>query len=455
DGTSTTRLPEVPRTTSYQTPYDISDQDAFRLRLDYGHQINTSISIRNKFYVTELDWQSTGTLLEGVSTQRSRTVVDRTLQFLDDNQRFVGNQLEATFAYSTGSIKHTLLTGLELARQRDDLRLLVTSPGTIDLIDPVEENLLPKQLLLQIPITLAKARTFIYSSYFVNQMVFSEKFKLFTGGRFDVFNYDDRRRDLIGFEGIIPLYEDAEIDRNHERFSPMIGLVVSPGTDLSFYMNAGQAFAPVSILTSGNPKPLQSTQIELGARSSWMNERVNATWSVYRLEMNNILIPDDNGILRETGNQRSQGIELEISAQPTPSWVSLFSYSYTDAELVELRETVVTPLGFFFIDFSGNRPAFVPKHLLNFWMSKEFRTGLGMGAGLRYVSSQFIAENNRFEISDYHTIDASLTYTFRNFRWSLHLKNVTNQQFETRGYGASSVIPANPFAAYSGLEISL
>ncbi|MFQ5640844.1 MAG: TonB-dependent receptor, partial [bacterium] len=449
------QIPDVPRTRSFQSPFDKSEQETHRIRLDYNQRISKVVTLRNKFYFTDLEWSTNGTLLNGAFPRdnQGNFNVFRTLQFLDDEQKFWGNQIEALFAFRTGSVSHRLLTGFEAARLSDDFELLVTQPNPVDLFNFVE-TIIDFQLLLKIPLTLAEARSFVFAPYLVNQTSFSEKVQLFYGGRLDVINYDDRRIDLMGFSDILtPNYVRSNTKRNYKKFSPMFGLVVSPAKSISLYANAGQSFAPPSTLTIGAPKPEESTQLELGAKTTFFDGKLKTTLAFYHLRKENIGIPDQTGITRENGDQRSRGIELEITAQPHQGWYTFLTYAYTDAELTEFREVNFGAQQI--DDLSGNAPPFAPQHIFNFWTSKEFKTGIGIGAGVRHVSSQFIAADNQFEIDGYVTFDAMVSYSFRNFRWSLNFKNITDREYETRGFGTSSVTPANPFAAYSRLDFAL
>jgi hypothetical protein len=43
-------------------------------------------------------------------------------------------------------------------------------------------------------------------------------------------------------------------------------------------------------------------------------------------------------------------------------------------------------------------------------------------------------------------------YDLASWRLKLNLKNFTDEDYETRGFGSASVIPANPFAVYAGVE---
>ncbi|HXV76889.1 MAG TPA: TonB-dependent receptor plug domain-containing protein, partial [Candidatus Polarisedimenticolaceae bacterium] len=143
-------LPSVPRDRSYQTPFDFSDQDIVRFQLDYQTRVNDAVTLRNKFYVRDLDWTTKGTQFLGVGLNPFEpTGITRTLTSLDDDQQYVGNQIEGVFTVTTGPVTHNLLTGLEIRYFTDTFDIGVLPPEdpqnplnpgvpSIDLFDPVE-----------------------------------------------------------------------------------------------------------------------------------------------------------------------------------------------------------------------------------------------------------------------------------------------------------------------------
>ena len=166
-------------------------------------------------------------------------------------------------------------------------------------------------------------------------------------------------------------------------------------------------------------------------------------------------IPDLTGVTSQIGTQRSRGVELEVAAEPWRGLRTLFSYAYTDAELTRFSEIVQTGQTTFEVfDRSGNRPSFAPEHIANLWVTKRFGK-FGVGAGGRYLSSQFIAEDNAFELDSTATLDASLSYELGDFGLNLHLRNLTDEEYFTRGFGNASVIPAPGLSVYGGLEYRL
>jgi iron complex outermembrane receptor protein len=278
----------------------------------------------------------------------------------------------------------------------------------------------------------------------VDRIAFSETFQAFLGGRYDRIDYDD------------PV---TTTSRNYNKVSPMVGLVLSPTQDLSFYANAGRAFAPPSSQVVGPREAEESTQVEGGVKKYLLDNRLHASLAVYHLEKANIGIPDATGVTRQNGDQRSQGVELEVMVQPVRNWHTFLSYAFSNAELTRFAELVPVPtmtgITFQHVDRSGNKPAFSPRHILNMWTSRRFENGLEIGGGARYVTSQFIAEENRFKVRDVLTFDASASYSYKRMKFQINAKNLTDREYETRGFGSTSVIPANPFGMYCACELNL
>ena len=431
-------LPKVPRQRSYQSPFDRSDQDIYRVRVDLSTRISPSVEVRNKLYYTDFGWDSRGTLFTGPDPAVAGQV-GRSLTLLDDRQKYVGNQFEVVFDYATGPVAHTLMAGLELARLGDEFTLDVALLPPVDVLDPVETAAAP---LVSFPNQAGEARSLVFAPYAVDRLSLSERYQVFLGGRFDAIDYGD---------------EVADIEESYHEFSPLVGLVYTPLPSLAFYGNAGRAFAPPSVREQGARRAEASTQLELGVRKQLFGGRLGASLAAYQLSKD---VHSDDGATSQQGHQRSRGVELELAAQPLPGWRASFAYAFCDAELTELEEVFRVPTGDGGLfeqpfDRSGNAPAFAPEHLLSVWTTGELRNGLGAGLGAHYVGRQFIAADNGLELDGALTFDAALHYRFGRGLWRVNLENLTNRMYETRGFGAASVIPADPFALRGSLAWAL
>ncbi len=426
---SAPQVADVPRTRSYQSPYDLSDQETRRIQADYESELSDRLTLRNKAYYRRLDWDSDATIFNGVFPNAvGRLAVSRTLLLLDDTQEFLGNQLEAVLRAEAGGVSHQLLAGIEVARLTDQYTLDVGFLPDIDLLSPVETAQGPV-FLIPGQSQAADASSLVISPYVADQIALSDKLQVLVGARFDSIDYED---------------DATATSREFSKASPTLGMVWTPVAQLSFYANAGRAFAPPSSRVVGERQPEESEQIEAGIKTELWKGKAQATFAVYDLQRENVAIPDRTGITRQIGSQRSRGAELELAAEPLPRLRTFFSYAYTDAELTEFAELVligINPPAFATIDRSGNRPAFAPEHLANLWVSRRFANGFGAGIGGRYLSEQFIAEDNAFELEDTFTLNAALFYDLGDWSLRLHLENLTEEETFTRGFGSTSVIP--------------
>ena len=435
-------LPDVPRTRSYQSPLDISEQEIYRMRVDLSTEINSRVTLRDKFYFTDLGWQTDGTLLVGAFPNAIGTVdVFRNLTLLDDRQKMLGNQLEVLVRFATGSVEHQALIGFEASRLTDEFTLDVAFLPPIGLFDPVETATEPL-FLLPGQSTAADVRSITFAPYFMDQISFSEKVQVFLGGRLDVLDYEDAA---------------TATSRDSTSFSPMVGGVYHLDPGLSLYANYGEAFAPPSSRVVGEREPEESWQFELGMKQRFAGDRSSVTVAFYNLERDQIAIPDATGITQQAGNQRSRGVEVELGTEWTGAdvpWFSFVSYAFNDSVLTQFAETVFTGSvpPFVVFDRSGNTAPFAPRHIFNLWTMGELESGLGLGGGARYVSRQSIAPDNAFEIDGYFTLDATVSYRVSSWKLSLNFKNLTDTSFETRGFGNASVIPADPFAVYASIQ---
>lgn len=434
------QLPEIPRERSFQTPFDFSDQDLFRFRSDLNFRLNDRVTLRNKFYLTDLDWLSNGTLISGTfPNPQGGFDVFRNLLQLDDHQRVIGNQFEAIFTFSSWGLRHQLLSGFEAFRSTDDFTLDVAFINPISLFNPIETASPP---FFSIP-SLAEAgdtRALVFAPYIVDQITLSETIQVFAGGRVDFLDFED---DL------------NPTSREDTEFSPFAGVVLKPESDLSIFAMFGRAFAPPSTRVVGEREPERSQQFEVGLKKQFYSDRILAGISFFHLEKENIAIPDETGITRQTGDQRSRGVEMKLQGELGEGWSVFGTYSFIDAELTEFREQIIVsldPFSSLILDRSGNRPPFAPQNIFSLSVIKRFVEGLSLGGSARFVDEQFIAENNAFAIDDYFRLDATVAYDFLHWRLFATFKNITDTEYNTRGFGSSSVIPADPFALSVGIE---
>ena len=443
-----TSIAEVDRKNSYQSPSDFSDQRIIRVKMYSDYSVDQNISLHSKFYFSQLDWKTKGTLINGAYPNMTGSMdVYRSLSQLSDVRNLFGLQKEINLQLITGKIKHNLMAGFELNLLNEtyeyDVAPFIPSLNLINPTDTFDEN----QLVL-FPYLRGDVKNLVIAPYLVDQITFSEKLQIIVGLRYDIINFENKEPSYIS-------------ERNYNNFSPMLGLNYSFSNNISLFMNAGRAYAPPSSQIIGEQDAERSQQFEIGVKQSYFNERINIDFSYYYLTKDNITIPSIDGLSKQLGDQVSQGLETEIRMELTEDWFTFVSYAFTEVELTKFLESVFVGQDEFgnpqniILDRSGNRPAFTPKHILNIWSTRELVGGLGIGAGFRYLSEQFISSDNIFELDEAIIFDAILYYKWNRFKVSLNLKNITDEKYEMRGFSATSVIPANPRSIYGTIGLAL
>jgi outer membrane receptor protein involved in Fe transport len=280
----------------------------------------------------------------------------------------------------------------------------------------------------------------VIAPYLVDRIRVSDEVKLFVGARLDVLDYED---------------PPNATDRESTRLDPLLGLVYSATSRLALHANWATGSAPPSTQVVGARDLEHSTQVELGGKLTFLGGKGLASLAAYEVKRENIGVPDSTGVTRQEGDQRSRGIEMDLAVEATPGWETRATYAYTDSTLTSFSELIpLQPPDFVVLDRSGNRAPFAPRHIFGLWTTKGLPHGLGVSAGLRHVSEQYIAPDNGAAIDGYTTLDAAVS--FDQPRWGLrvHFKNLTGTEYATRGFGAVSAIPARPFEVNARVRIA-
>lgn len=442
------QIADVDRKNSYQTPFDFSDQKIIRVKLYTDYKISDNITFSNKSYYSQLDWKSKGTLLNGAfpSFTGPGPMVLRSMSDLDDVRDLFGMQNEINWNFKTGKIEHNLIAGFEWNVLKEEYTYDVAQLiDPLNLLNPIETAI--EDQIIMFPYLRGDVTNTVFAPYLIDHIRFSEKLQLIVGLRYDIISFENEAQNYLS-------------DRDYDNLSPLAGITYSPSKNISLYANAGQAYAPPSSQVVGEQEAERSRQYEFGIKQKYFDGRANIDISYYHLEKDDISIPALDGISRQQGDMLSKGLEVEIRVEPLKNLFAFISYAYSDVEMTKFTELIVgrdlegNPT-FTVFDRKGNRPAFTPEHLLNIWATKEFSNGIGIGGGLRYIDNQFIHVNNDFELDSALILDAIVYYKWNQFKFSFNIKNITDEEYEMRGFGASSVIPAAPRAIYGKINFTL
>jgi TonB-dependent siderophore receptor len=427
------------RSATFQEPDDFSEQDVVRLLGTIRYSIDDDVTLRNKTYYTGLDWDSQGTVFAGfffadAGFEPTPMTLSRFRPTLKDEQEIYGNELELTLKLDTGSVSHDLLLGGEILRFTDKF-VIGIPPGEDINVDTGVRT--PSPFLEALPTNAGDTETDLLGLYVLDGVEFSERWYGLAGVRLDWLDFKDDSRST---------------SRSDTEFSPFGGVVYQATEPVSLFANAGRGYGlPSTQVIGPRGKPEESVQVEGGAKWQTPDGRWSGQISGFYIERENIAIPDSSGLFTDNGAQESVGIDLEATGEIMPDLSLRFAYGYLDSELTDFNEFTSTGVA----NRSGNSAPFAPDHIGVVWAEYSFLPDWMAALGVRAVSDQFIAPDNRFEIDGYATVDASITYDKSSWYAAIYVRNLTDEDVLTRGQGATSVIPEDGISIFGHVGIRI
>jgi catecholate siderophore receptor len=361
-------------------------------------------------------------------------------------RRNIFNQMDLTYALSTGRIKHTLLAGTEVGRQlTDNFRNTGFFNNTATTIQvPYVNPTIATTVTFRQSATDADnhLKTNLAAGYAQDQIQFSRYVQVVAGLRFDYFDlqfHNNRNRDNL-----------RRIDR---LVSPRAGIVVKPILPLSVYANYSVSYLPssgdqFSSLTSitQQVKPEKFTNYELGAK--WdIRRNLALTTAVYRQDRTNTRAADPNDPTRilQTGSQRTNGYELGLNGNITRAWSVAGGYAYQDAFISSTTSTART----------GAQVAQVPHHQFSLWNKYQIFSKLGVGLGIVHRSDMFAAIDDTVTLPGYTKVDAAVYVPLNErLRLQANFENLLNVRFYLNADGNNNISPGSPRAVRLGLITS-
>nr|WP_284500540.1 TonB-dependent receptor [Microbulbifer sp. GX H0434] len=110
--------------------------------------------------------------------------------------------------------------------------------------------------------------------------------------------------------------------------------------------------------------PEESSNIEVGMKSNWLDNSLMANVTVYRTEIEGFQDRSFDGlsyIVKNAGEVRQQGIEADFIYQPLDELQLTAGFSYLDSEFLSFKSASPLPGATEFQDLTGSRKHFAPE----------------------------------------------------------------------------------------------
>lgn len=416
---------EIPRNRSIAEPYaEPFDVELYRIGYTLEHEFSDNLSLRNAFRVSSFNVTQDEFTIS--SLRADNRTVERGYRFRTFDQTSYNFAVDLTGRFSTGSIQHQALFGVDLGRSDDSGTGTRRSIGPLDLFNPVYGQPLG-DVTSRSDFGLVADTLGIYIQ---DQISLTEQLKLLLGGRLDF--YRERGIDRL---------TDEETRQSADAFSPRVGIVYQPIQPISLYASYSRSFTPAFGTAADGSlfQPERGTQYEVGIKADISN-RLSAALALYDLTRSNVLTtdPTDPNFSIQTGEQRSRGVDLSITGELLPGWNIFAGYAYTDARITEDNTFE-----------EGNYLLNAPENSFNLWTTYEIQQGslrgFGVGVGFFFVGERQGDLENSFTLPSYFRTDASIFYNRGQFRAALNVRNLFDVDYFETSYSDTFVFPGEPF----------
>lgn len=443
----------------------------------FEHDFNDDLSLRNTFraarssqdYVWTQPDDSKGNVENGMVWRRgnARSSDIATYQ----------NVTDLTGKFDTGALQHSFNVGLELSREKSDVRSAAVQKGSqqckdgvgvaggymcTDLNNPNPND--PWLYDVELP-EATKYRTKTTSVYAFDTIEFNPQWLLNAGVRFDHY---DSSVDAPGAQ---------RFSRTDNLWNYQLGLVYKPLPNGSIYANVGTASTPgnsflgqgmedqsISNSTSGrNPvfnanemAPEKTRSYEIGTKWDVLNNQLSLTGAVFRNEVTNSRIVENN-IARMAGEKVVDGFELGFSGRITENWEIFGGYTFMSSEQKKLAKNADGS-----DSVAQGRDFFnTPRHSGSLWTSYKFTPKLTAGVGM-YAQSDVVAsyaQNGDALLikgaPGYARFDAMVSYQIsKNAKAQLNVYNLADKEYYSSTYSTHYATLGDGRAAVASLKLT-
>ncbi len=346
------------------------------------------------------------------------------------------NQTDITRATRTGRVRHMLLFGAEVGRQRSqNLRNTgyfenAAASVMVPLAEP--STALPVTYRQSATDANNRVRTHVGAAYVQDQAELSRFVQVIGGVRFDRFDlqfHNNRNSETLR--------------RVDHLVSPRAGVVLKPIASASIYgsvtrsylPSSGDQFSSLTVVTQ-QLKSEQFTNYEVGAK--WdATPDLSLTTALYRLDRTNTRANDPNDPTRivQTGSQRTNGYEFGINGAVTRAWKIAGGYAHQDA-FVTSATTAAR---------AGAQVAQVPRHTFSLWNNYQLLARVGAGLGVIHRTNMFAAIDDAVVLPGYTRADAAAFFSLSDrTRLQVNVENLFDRIYFVNADSNTNISPGSP-----------
>lgn len=379
------------------------------LTVRYRREVNDGLSVTDTLryarYAFDYEFAAPdfGAQAPSASLPLSAILVGRDSPSSSGLQTNLDDQLDLTAKFDTGPIAHTVVAGVELARQTSDIdRYLNPFNGDngwipeTPLLDPDPYERRPAEPVASEQRTVAPSG----GAYIIDTLGLGPHLDLSAGFRYDQFSAAYRSL-TVQSGSVLRLHELNRVG------SPRAALIFEPTPRQTYYVSLGTSFDPSAEALTLTTKtaglgPVKAKGYEVGAKTTWLNDGLLLTGAVFRTEVDNAQTndPDNPTITVLNGNERVDGFELQVKGHLTERWEILSGYTYLDGRTLASGTAADV----------GKAMPNVARDSLNLWSEYRLPDGWEIGGGGNWLSRRFADSAETAYVPGYVVWNAMVSY---------------------------------------------
>ena len=424
----------MPRQRFLGEPRDRNKAEELRLQATVDHRFNNDWSLRTLARFSDTSTKSRQTYPFGLAADGR--MLNRRFYLHDQDYQNYALQSNLTGEIETGPFEHSFLFGVDANFTRFESSNFDADIDPIDIFNPVYGAALGQRSAYT-----QDRRIDFYGLYLQDMISFGAHWKLLLGGRYDMVKTFFK-----------PSWTKIT-DKRDRAFSPRAGLVYQPIEDLSLYASYTTSFQPPlsGAGFDGKPfKPEEGEQFEIGVKRDWFGGRLSTTLSAFQLTRSNLSTPDRQNprFSIQIGEQRSRGVEFDITGELTPGWRVTGSLAYLDARITKDNRLPV-----------GNRLVNAPAWSGSLWTTYAFQDnplrGFEVGGGLFVVGGRKADLANRVNVDAHARVDLFARYKVNEtVTLALNVDNLFDEYYVGGVYyNPNTITPGAPRSVFGTIQI--
>lgn len=429
----------------YGSKEDFDDVKADMFTVRFEHDFSSDVKLQN---TTRYGKTTENYLLTGFMKINPATLtLARTSQYKDQENEILSNQTNLTMKFNTGAVKHSLVTGVELTREKQTT--VGYAPASLGTLAPA--NLYnPDPSILRVGYNPTRngadtdGQTDTVSAYLFDTLELSPKWQVNGGVRVDKYDTDYESSVLAstrnGYSPGVPvgtLVNEVPRSVSGTLFNWKVGALYKPTEASSLYAAlatskqppGGSNFALSNNDNSAanvNYDPQETRTAEIGVKWNAIEERLALTAAIYRTTVKNEVEQDPISLeYSQTGKKRVQGVEIGAVGNITPKWAISAGYTTMSTKILSGE-----------LDNADNSDglSYTPKRAFTSWTTYKITDAFTIGGGARFVDQLKKPSDGATDVpqyvESYWVYDAMASYKIsKNAELQFNLYNLTDKDY--------------------------